>query len=140
MVLTMVHPKRIRSRMNYKLYKGVVRPICPYCGKPINEQDKSRDHILTRKMGSGRLRGGSDVSNPDHVDGSLNIRICHRWCNTLKEHAGDCLGALACAKAVAEEGGLFKTDLNRRTKGVLLKWKLMYSNNTQDQKLPLISS
>lgn len=61
------------------------------------------------------------------TDRAENIRMVHSHCNNLREHANDCVGALACAWAVAEDPSPTITTavrIIRRVRSVLRHWKL----------------
>ena len=79
---------------------------CPYCGSLMGgygqPHSRSRDHIVPRAWGG-----------PNRSD---NIRIVCARCNLLRGEAGHCIGALACAHAVAGDW--------RATEWVLRRWRL----------------
>lgn len=88
-------PPQVRGRRG-QLWRGAPPEgtLCPICGKPMIRQNwhvrrPSRDHIRPREL------GGDDA--PD------NKRLMCQHCNSLRAFAGHCLGALACARAVADE-------------------------------------
>lgn len=88
--------------------------ICPYCGMPGPD---SRDHVMPRSRGV-RL---------DYAIATNNRRT-HAQCNHLREHAGECVGALACAFAVADTLPIAEGHRPRRLKRVrrvLKAWRLM---------------
>lgn len=83
------------------------------------------DHILPR------VRGGRDNKE--------NLKPAHAVCNNMREHAGDCIGALACAVAVAESDKSKKPNgkprsLSKRTRQVLKEWKLMHQPREQKER------
>lgn len=69
---------------------------CQYCGVAVFERRQARvghrpdgasvDHVLPQNA------GGTDV-----ID---NLKLSCGWCNQGRAITGDCIGALACAKAV----------------------------------------
>src|SRR5260221_11059199 len=84
---------------------------CPICQKPMIRSNRharrpSRDHIIAKE-----LNGSNDPENK---------RIICQDCNTLRAFAAHCVGALACARSVAEASG----GGTRNSLIVLKKWKL----------------
>lgn len=78
---------------------------CPQCRKPMTSHNRrpTRDHIKPREFGG--------LSIPE------NIRIVCSDCNGLRALAGHCVGALACALAVANEMRIAPLH-------VILRWRL----------------
>lgn len=88
--------------------------ICPYCGHHI--ANPSREHILPRARGG---RFDSPIAS--------NKRIVCSSCNHARAMAGECVGALACAFAVAATMTWHKwsNSRHRRVRRVLAAWQLM---------------
>lgn len=86
---------------------------CPICHLPMkteylpnDPQRLSRDHILPRSMGGRKLIHGN----------VRNIRIMCAQCNWELASCAQCIGALFCARAVAE-------STNTTVERVLHKWR-----------------
>ena len=94
-------------------------PVCPYCELPIGRGEWSRDHIFPRVRG-GKLGDGGR-------------RIVHKTCNNLRNMAGECVGALFCASAVAETL-ISPKKRNARVRFVLNAWRLQEGARPLNQK------
>jgi hypothetical protein len=86
---------------------------CKCCGRlmlPNHPQQKpTRDHIRPRAWGGENTRE--------------NLRVFCRDCNQLRAMADHCLGALACARAIAfQRGGSGHGWLSDGTRKVLMGW------------------
>lgn len=89
--------------------------LCPLCGASMvlshevgrahrydHPHRMSRDHILPREWG-GALLGRI----------ARNTRWCCQECNRDRASCGHCVGAMACARAVAKDRGVHLHDLLR---------------------------
>lgn len=98
---------------------------CAYCRKVIGGRDVTRDHILPRR----RL---TELSLADYdFLGVIAARSCCRSCNQQKEMAGDCVGALFCARSVVDDQ--FRRNYlqpqqryTKQLRRLLREWRLMY--------------
>ena len=76
--------------------------LCPYCRcgmqRPRKGQNRQQDpYRRTRDHIRPRGWGGSDTAD--------NIRHCCGRCNQQRAQCSHCIGALACARAVARDTG-----------------------------------
>lgn len=97
-------------------YAAAALGACPCCERLMLPGDPhrgpSRDHIMPREW----------HSPPRLTLGEGHIRVLCLDCNGLRAMAGHCLGALACARAVAENVG-YHNALVRGARLVLRRWR-----------------
>lgn len=107
--------------------------ICSYCKKTLIGQQVTKDHIVPKRKQSAKVRRSLASQ------GIMLTRPSCIWCNMRRVLAGDCVGVLFCAFAVAEERGSFSNhpSYRRRVGKVLGKWNLRtdgFSNKDRSKK------
>lgn len=124
------NPKRtIQIHPNRRRILNIMKIKCPYCVVILTRGNTSRDHILPKHKLTCEQK---EQLNQLRI---RNVRACCISCNQMKEMAGDCVGALICARAVAHD--IFKRHptpkhFTRLVRRILTQWRLM--NGAQNGK------